>query len=65
MTEDTLLTMKEVARLLKVSADRVYRWRKMGVLDVPMYSVMGRPLFKRAHIIAFIEQREVNACQPR
>jgi excisionase family DNA binding protein len=54
---DEILTLPEVARLLKVAEKTVYTMAQRGAL--PAFKVGGQWRFKRADIDAWIERRKL------
>ena len=48
MAEDTLMTVKELARYLKVNPWSIYTWANRG--DIPAVRMMGQWRFKRREI---------------
>lgn len=57
---DTILTLPEVARLLKVAEKTVYTMAQKG--EVPAFKVRGQWRFKSADLDQWIEtQKDVNA----
>jgi len=53
---DEILTLPEVAKLLKVAEKTVYTMAQKG--EIPAFKVRGQWRFKRADIDAWIEQQK-------
>lgn len=53
---DEILTLPEVARLLKVAEKTVYTMAQRG--EIPAFKVRGQWRFKRADIDSWIEQQK-------
>ena len=56
---DEILTLPEVAQLLKVAEKTVYSMAQKGLL--PAFKVSGQWRFKRTDIDAWIEQQKLEA----
>jgi excisionase family DNA binding protein len=56
---DTLLTLHEVAGLLKVAEKTVYTMAQRG--ELPAFKVRGQWRFKRADLDTWIEERKAAA----
>lgn len=55
MSSDEILTLKEVARLLKVAAKTVYTMAQNN--ELPAFKVRGQWRFRREHIDRWIDQQ--------
>ena len=55
-TPPELLTTREVAKLLRVNASTVYRWRQDGILRGIKVGKTVR--FRRAEVLALLEPEE-------
>jgi excisionase family DNA binding protein len=58
-TELELLTIPEVARLLKISVPSVRRLQQLRI--VPFFKVGGRIRFERSDIVAYLRKRRVHS----
>lgn len=64
MPEDEVLTIKEVAALLKIGEKSAYTMVQRG--DLPAFKVRGQWRFRRADLDAWIEeQKRVASGRPR
>jgi excisionase family DNA binding protein len=65
--QDTFLTPPEVARLLRVSADKVLGWIRRGELKAVNVSNRDQPRYRvrREHLEEFLAAREVQPPAPR
>ena len=59
MTQDQVLTLKEVAALLKIAERTAYSMMQAG--ELPGFKVGGQWRFKRADIEAWIEKQKEDA----
>jgi excisionase family DNA binding protein len=57
---DEILTVKEVAEMLKVKPGTVNQWMFRGI-KLPFFKLGGTIRFKRSSIEAFIKEREAEA----
>ena len=61
MASDEILTLKEVARLLKVADKTVYTMAQNN--ELPAFKVRGQWRFSRDDINRWIEQRKAQAAE--
>lgn len=52
--EDEFYTMNEVIKLLKISRQNLYNWRKAGIVKTT--KIRGKILFKKSEIESLIER---------
>ena len=62
MTHDTILTLPEVAELLRVAEKTVYTLAQRG--EIPAFKVGGQWRFSRGAIEVWIEKQSLSAHQP-
>lgn len=60
---DEILTLPEVAQLLKVAEKTVYTMAQKG--EIPAFKVRGQWRFKRDDIDAWIERQKLEAKGPK
>ncbi|MDP8927469.1 MAG: helix-turn-helix domain-containing protein [Actinomycetota bacterium] len=54
---DELLTVKQLAELLKVPVGTIYRWRYMGIAPRGIRMSGRHVRFRRSDVEAFLEER--------
>jgi excisionase family DNA binding protein len=60
---DEILTLPELAQLLKVAEKTVYTMAQNG--DLPAFKVRGQWRFKRADLDLWIERQKATSREPR
>ena len=61
MTDDRLLTAREVAELLGFSSATVVNWAEAETGAIPCFRIGGRLRFRRTEVEAWLEERRRGA----